>query len=126
MFGECVWNVSGYTLLVQAMDQWFDEVTELKRAFDFVPSWRVDDVMISYACEHGGVGPHFDNYDVFLIQGMGRRRWRLGQSCDGNTPLKEGSPLRLIEDFETTQDLVLEQGDVLYVPPGVAHWGEAL
>jgi len=117
---------SHYTLLVQAMDQWFDEVTELKRAFDFVPSWRVDDVMISYASEHGGVGPHFDNYDVFLIQGMGRRRWRLGQSCDGNTPLKEGSPLRIIEDFKTTQDFVLEQGDVLYVPPGVAHWGEAV
>lgn len=117
---------SHYTLLVQAMDQWFDEVAEIKQAFDFVPTWRIDDVMISYAAEHGGVGPHFDNYDVFLIQGLGRRRWRLGQRCDATTPLREGSPLRLIEGFETSQDFILEPGDVLYVPPRVAHWGEAV
>ena len=117
---------SHYTLLVQAMDQWFDEVAELKSAFDFIPSWRVDDVMISYASEQGGVGPHFDNYDVFLIQGMGQRRWRLGQHCDAETPLRENSSLRLIEDFDTSQEFILDPGDVLYVPPRVAHWGEAL
>lgn len=117
---------SHYTLLVQAMDQWFDEVAELRRRFDFVPSWRVDDVMISYACEGGGVGPHFDNYDVFLLQGQGQRRWRIGQHCDADTPLREGAPLRLLEAFDTAEDFILNAGDALYVPPKVAHWGVSL
>ena len=70
---------TNWTLLVQAMDQWFEEVADLRKQFDFIPSWRVDDVMISFACKDGGVGPHFDNYDVFLLQGQGQRRWRIGQ-----------------------------------------------
>lgn len=115
-----------WTLLVQAVDQWVPEVAELLAHFDFIPRWRVDDIMISYAVTGGGVGPHFDRYDVFLIQGSGRRRWRIGQSCDDNTPLKPDLPLHQLCEFETVEDHVLEAGDILYLPPGVAHWGEAV
>lgn len=117
---------TNWTLLVQAMDQWFEEVADLRKQFDFIPSWRVDDVMISFACKDGGVGPHFDNYDVFLLQGQGQRRWRLGQRCDDATPLRKSSELRLLESFETTGEFILNPGDALYVPPRVAHWGISL
>ena len=112
-----------WTLLVQAMDQWFDEIADLRQAFDFVPNWRVDDVMLSFACKDGGVGPHYDNYDVFLLQGKGRRTWRLGQLCDESTALRDNAELRLLEAFEETEAIVLEPGDALYIPPRVAHWG---
>ena len=115
-----------WTLLVQAMDQWFDEVADLRKQFDFIPSWRVDDVMISFACKDGGVGPHFDNYDVFLLQGQGQRKWRLGQRCNDATPLRKSAELRLLESFETTEEFILNPGDALYVPPRVAHWGISL
>jgi 50S ribosomal protein L16 3-hydroxylase len=115
-----------WTLLVQAMDQWFDEVADLRKQFDFIPSWRVDDVMISFACKNGGVGPHFDNYDVFLLQGQGQRKWRLGQRCDDATPLRKSTELRLLESFETTEEFILNPGDALYVPPRIAHWGISL
>jgi 50S ribosomal protein L16 3-hydroxylase len=72
---------TNWTLLVQAVDQVHEGVEALKRYFDFLPAWRIDDVMVSYACDGGGVGPHFDQYDVFLIQGRGSRRWKLGQHC---------------------------------------------
>ena len=117
---------SHWTLLVQAMDQWFDELADLRDEFDFIPSWRVDDVMISFACDQAGVGPHFDNYDVFLLQGKGQRRWRLGQRCDDASPLREGSDLRLLDSFETSADFELSAGDALYVPPRLAHWGTSI
>jgi len=91
-----------------------------------VPDWRIDDVMVSYASDGGGVGPHFDQYDVFLIQGLGRRRWRVGQRCDEATALLPNDDLRLLAEFEALEEWVLEPGDILYLPPGIAHEGTAL
>lgn len=117
-----------WTLLVQAVDHLLPEVGELLEAFDFLPSWRVDDVMISFAPEGGSVGPHFDYYDVFLIQASGKRRWQLGQHCDESSPLRSDTRLKILTEFEanTEQDWVLEAGDLLYLPPQLAHWGTSL
>lgn len=115
-----------WTLLVQAVDHYATDVAALLDPFRFIPNWRIDDVMVSYASDGGGVGPHFDQYDVFLIQGLGKRRWRVGQRCDDATPLRPHADLRLLEDFEATGDWVLEPGDMLYVPPGFAHDGVAV
>lgn len=115
-----------WTLLVQAVDHHVPEVAALIAPFRFVPNWRIDDVMVSYASDGGGVGPHFDNYDVFLIQGQGRRRWEVGAACDEATPLLPHDDLRLLASFEPTEEWVLDPGDILYVPPGVAHNGVAL
>ena len=115
-----------WTLLVQAVDHHVPEVAALLSQFRFVPDWRIDDVMISFATTGGGVGPHFDQYDVFLIQGRGRRRWRIGQRCDDATPLREHQDLRLLAEFDEQAVYDLGPGDVLYVPPGVAHDGIAL
>lgn len=115
-----------WTLLVQAVDQHVPDVAALIAPFRFVPDWRIDDVMISYATDGAGVGAHFDQYDVFLIQGLGRRRWRVGPRCTDATPLLPHQDLRLIADFEATGDWVLEPGDILYVPPGFAHDGVAV
>lgn len=117
---------TGWSLLVQRVDHWIPEVADLIAHFDFLPRWRIDDIMISYAVEGGGVGPHFDNYDVFLIQGGGRREWRLGQHCDAATALRPSTDLKLLADFQESSRHVLEAGDILYVPPGTAHWGTAL
>lgn len=116
---------SHWTLLVQAVDQWVPEVQELLHHFRFLPDWRLDDIMVSYAVDQSSVGPHFDYYDVFLLQGNGRRRWRIGQNCDSQSPRLEGTALNILQDFEGTEDWVLEPGDMLYIPPGVAHWGTA-
>jgi 50S ribosomal protein L16 3-hydroxylase len=115
-----------WTLLVQAVDHHVAEVAALLEAFRFVPNWRIDDVMVSYAVDGGGVGPHFDQYDVFLIQGMGRRRWQVGAQCTANTALLPHDDLRLLAQFTATEEWVLEPGDILYVPPGFAHNGIAL
>jgi 50S ribosomal protein L16 3-hydroxylase len=117
-----------WTLLVQAVDQHVPEVGVLRRLFDFIPQWRFDDIMASYAVDGGGVGPHFDNYDVFLLQASGKREWRLGQYCSPDTPLLPHADLRILETFEsseTGEHFVLEPGDMLYVPPRLAHWGIA-
>ncbi len=82
--------------------------------------------MVSYATDKGGVGAHYDQYDVFLIQGLGRRRWELGESCNEETALLPHEDLRLLAEFEVQQDWVLEPGDILYVPPGIAHRGTAI
>jgi len=82
-------------------------------------------VMVSYATDGGGVGPHFDHYDVFLLQGMGRRRWQLGQACTPETPQRDAAGLRLLEHFELEKEYLLDPGDILYLPPGRAHWGVA-
>lgn len=116
---------SHWTLLVQAVDQWVPEVHELLNHFRFIPNWRVDDIMISYAPDQGSVGPHFDYYDVFLLQGAGKRRWRIGQSCDTHSERIENTPLNILKDFEQKEEWILEPGDMLYIPPGVAHWGIA-
>jgi len=117
---------SDWTLLVQAVDHHVPDVAALIAPFRFIPNWRIDDVMVSYAADGGGVGPHFDQYDVFLIQGLGRRRWRIGARCGETTPLLPHDDLRLLADFGPTEEWVLEPGDILYLPPGIAHDGIAL
>ena len=114
-----------WTLLVQAVDQFVPEVAELLQAFRFLPSWRLDDVMISYAAPGGSVGPHYDNYDVFLLQGLGHRRWKVGQPCGPDSPLLPHPDLRILSDFEQQDEWVLGPGDMLYLPPGLAHYGIA-
>ena len=116
----------GWSLLVQAVDHHVPEVAELIAPFRFIPDWRIDDVMVSLASDGGGVGPHFDHYDVFLIQGLGRRRWQVGQLCDDATPLLPHDDLRLLADFRATEEWLLEPGDILYVPPRIAHNGVAV
>ncbi|MFT4027484.1 MAG: cupin domain-containing protein [Novosphingobium sp.] len=115
-----------WTLLVQAVDHHVPEVAALIAPFRFVPNWRIDDVMVSYAGDGGGVGPHFDRYDVFLVQGQGRRRWQIGPRCDERSEFLPHDDLRLLAEFTATEEWVLEPGDILYVPPGVAHNGVAL
>ncbi|WP_114417761.1 cupin domain-containing protein [Marinospirillum perlucidum] len=117
-----------WTLLVQAVDQLLPEVAELLKDFDFLPRWRRDDIMISYAPPGGSVGPHIDYYDVFLLQASGQRRWQLGQFCDESTPLRQDTSLKILTDFQADPeaDWVLEPGDLLYLPPQLAHWGTSL
>lgn len=114
-----------WTLLVQGVDQWLPEVAALRGCVDFLPSWRFDDVMVSYAVNGGSVGPHFDRYDVFLLQGEGQRLWRVGQYCDESTPRLDHDSLHLLANFETVEEYLLNPGDALYIPPGYAHWGIA-
>lgn len=115
-----------WTLLVQAVDHQVPDVAALIEPFRFIPNWRIDDVMVSYAADGGGVGPHFDRYDVFLVQGLGRRRWRIGAKCNDTARLLPHDDLRLLADFEPTGEWILEPGDILYLPPGVAHDGVAV
>lgn len=114
-----------WTLLVQAVDHYLPELADYLDHFDFIPGWRIDDIMISFAPEGGSVGPHYDQYDVFLVQGIGQRRWQLGQHCDDSTPRIEGTPLRILQNIAVHFDEVLNPGDLLYVPPGLAHFGVA-
>ncbi|MEE1950279.1 cupin domain-containing protein [Pseudomonas alcaligenes] len=114
-----------WTLLVQAVDQFVPEVAEVLKDFGFLPSWRIDDLMISFAAPGGSVGPHFDNYDVFLLQAEGQRRWKIGQMCDADSKLLAHADLRILAEFEQTDEWVLEPGDMLYLPPRLAHYGIA-
>ena len=114
-----------WTLLVQGVDLWVPEVQALLSQFAFLPPWRLDDVMVSFACPGGSVGPHFDQYDVFLLQVEGQRRWQIGGRCSSETPMRDDSPLRILKEFEADEEWLLEPGDMLYLPPGVAHWGVA-
>ncbi len=113
-----------WTVLVQGVNLWVPEGDRLLHHFDFIPQARLDDLMISYAVDGGGVGPHFDNYDVFLLQGMGQRRWLISDQDDRT--LVEGAPLRILQDFHPTHDWVLDPGDMLYLPPHWAHNGIAI
>jgi len=113
-----------WTLLMQDLNHHLAAAAELLQQFAFIPHARVDDVMVSYAAEGGGVGPHFDSYDVFLLQGMGRRRWRI--SGQKNRDLLEGAPLKILCDFRPEQEWLLDPGDMLYLPPGCAHDGVAV
>jgi len=116
---------SHWSLLVQAVDLWIPEVKALLQKFDFLPPWRLDDIMVSYAPIGGSVGPHFDYYDVFLLQGLGQRRWKVGQSSDHNSPRLPDTPLRILSNFSSLQEWVLNPGDILYLHPQLAHWGIA-
>ncbi len=112
-----------WTLLVQGMDLHEPAIHALMQQFRFVPEARLDDVMISHATDGGGVGPHFDSYDVFLLQAHGRRRWRIGRQKD--LDLQPGVPLKILARFEPEEEFVLEPGDMLYLPPRWAHDGVA-
>ena len=114
-----------WTLLVQAVDQFVPEVAELLEEFKFLPKWRIDDVMVSFAVPGGGVGPHYDNYDVFLLQGYGKRRWQVGQQCNTDSPTLQHADLKILAEFVKTEEWVLEPGDMLYLPPLLAHCGTA-
>ncbi|WP_312330983.1 ribosomal protein uL16 3-hydroxylase [Acinetobacter variabilis] len=114
-----------WTLLVQAVDHYSFDLSELWKKFAFIPQWRRDDIMVSYAPQGGSVGQHFDFYDVFLVQGYGHRRWQLGQMCDAETELVPGQPLKLLPEMDVNFDEVLAPGDLLYVPPGLSHYGVA-
>lgn len=115
-----------WTLLVQAVDHHIPHVAGLLDSFRFVPNWRIDDVMVSYAVDGGGVGAHFDHYDVFLVQGLGSRRWEIGGLCDENSPLLPHDGLLLLADFQPVDEWILGPGDILYVPPRIAHRGTAV
>jgi len=115
-----------WTLLVQAVDHIVPEAADLLNYFRFIPNWRLDDVMASYATTGGSVGPHYDNYDVFLLQGAGRRQWRVGAAFAAGDKLLKHEHLRLIEDFQGHSEWTLEPGDMLYLPPLYSHWGVAL
>lgn len=113
-----------WTLLVQTVNHYLPEASELLQQFDFIPHARLDDLMVSYAPDGGGVGPHFDSYDVFLLQGQGKRLWRVSEQTDFE--LIAGAPLRILKNFDTAQEWLLEAGDMLYLPPQLAHWGIAV
>lgn len=113
-----------WTLLVQGVNHHLPEASALLQQFSFIPHARLDDLMVSYAPDGGGVGPHFDSYDVFLLQGQGKRLWRVSEQQD--LTLVDGSALRILENFQTGQEWLLESGDMLYLPPHIAHWGIAV
>jgi 50S ribosomal protein L16 3-hydroxylase len=116
---------ANWTLLVQAADHWVPEVQALLAQFRWLPTWRMDDIMVSLSNTGGGVGPHYDQYDVFLIQAQGTRTWEVGTVCDDNTPMKVGSGLKQLQQMEVTQTHQVSAGDILYIPPGVSHNGVA-
>ena len=116
---------NNWSILVQAVDHWHEPSAALMRPFRFLPDWRTDDLMISFSVTGGGVGPHFDQYDVFIIQGTGRRRWRVGEK----TALKQHCPhpdLLQVEPFDAIIDEEMVPGDILYIPPGFPHEGYSL
>ncbi len=114
-----------WTLLVQSVDHFLTETSLLLDCFNFLPNWRLEDIMMSYATRGGSVGPHFDRYDVFLIQASGTRRWQIGQVSDDNSPRQPHPDLKLLSEMAVEEEFVARPGDVLYLPPGVAHHGVA-
>lgn len=115
-----------WTLLVQDVDKWDADVAALLDHFAFLPSWRVDDIMISYAEDGGGVGAHVDQYDVFLLQGIGQRHWAISNDPDAPLDFRDDVELKQLKVFEPTHEWLLEPGDMLYLPPGVPHDGVAI
>ena len=115
-----------WTLLVQDVDKWDVDVRQLLQHFDFLPRWRIDDVMVSFAATGGSVGAHVDQYDVFLLQGQGQRRWQIDAGKNPPTRFRDDVELKLLREFTATHDWVLDPGDMLYLPPGVPHHGVAL
>ncbi len=111
-------------MLVQGLELHLPSAQALLAPFRFIPQARLDDLMVSWAAEGGGVGPHFDSYDVFLIQVQGQRRWRIGRMPDAR--LRPDLPVKIIENFQPEQEWVLAPGDMLYLPPGWAHDGDAV
>ena len=117
---------TNWTLLVQGVDRLVPEVTDLLNDFDFLPRWRIDDIMVSYAVKGGNVGPHFDHYDVFLLQAAGQRNWKLtSKECSTDNYI-QGVDLRLMESFQVEEEFTFQAGDILYIPPKWGHHGVAL
>jgi 50S ribosomal protein L16 3-hydroxylase len=115
-----------WSLLVQGVDHWIPELADLLDCFRFLPNWQLDDIMASFSPPGGSVGPHFDEYDVFLLQGLGERDWKIGQTCNHSEPCVKGTPLRILDTFEEVDSWVLQPGDMLYLPARVAHFGTAM
>ncbi len=115
-----------WTLLVQEINKHIAEFALLQNHFNFLPNWRLDDVMVSFAPEGGTVGPHADNYDVFIIQGTGQRRWQINRTEPSENDLIPDLPLQIMKEMAVEQEWILNPGDMLYLPPGVAHHGVAL
>ncbi|TNH04281.1 cupin domain-containing protein [Testudinibacter sp. TR-2022] len=115
-----------WSVLVQNLEQWSPELGELWQAFGFIPQWQRDDIMVSYAPQGGSVGRHYDEYDVFLVQAYGHRRWQLGKWCDPSTEFKPNQPIRIFDEMgDLLLDEVMAPGDVLYVPSRLSHYGVA-
>ncbi|WP_462158417.1 JmjC domain-containing protein [Pseudoalteromonas sp. GB56] len=114
------------TLLVQAVDHWHPDAAQLVEPFRFIPNWRIDDLMVSYSTPGGGVGPHLDQYDVFIIQGSGKRHWRVGNVDKNIQQFSANKSLLQVGKFEAVIDVVLEPGDILYIPPSAPHEGYAI
>ena len=114
-----------WSLLVQDVDKWDTDIAALLPAFGFLPRWRIDDVMVSFAAPGGSVGAHVDQYDVFLLQAQGHRRWQIDVSKDPSLAFRDDVELKLLREFHPTHDWVLGPGDMLYLPPGVPHHGVA-
>jgi 50S ribosomal protein L16 3-hydroxylase len=117
---------SHWTLLVQDVDKWDADVAALYRYVDFLPRWRLDDVMISYAERGGSVGAHVDQYDVFLLQGLGQRRWQIDARPNPPVAFRDDVALKLLQQFDPSHEWTLSPGDILYLPPGVPHHGVAI
>jgi len=114
-----------WTLLVQDVDKWDPDVAELLRDFQFLPSWRIDDIMVSFAAPGGSVGAHVDHYDVFLLQGLGHRQWAIDASGKADLGYRDDTPMKLLRQFNTSHQWLLGPGDMLYLPPGIPHHGVA-
>jgi 50S ribosomal protein L16 3-hydroxylase len=114
-----------WTLLVQDVDKWDSDIAALLDAFDFLPRWRIDDVMVSFAAPGGSVGAHVDQYDVFLLQALGHRRWQVDASDNPSIEFRNDVELKLLREFHPTHEWLLRPGDMLYLPPGVPHHGVA-
>lgn len=117
---------NGWTLLVQNVNHYLPEASDLLALFNFIPHARLDDLMVSYAPEGSGIGAHVDSYDVFLLQGAGKRNWKISAPSNENPvdlSLVENAPLKILKNFKAEQEWTLEAGDMLYLPPQIAHWG---
>ena len=112
---------SDWTLLVQSVNHYLPKAADLLAMFNFIPHARLDDLMVSYAPTGGGVGAHVDSYDVFLLQGSGKRKWQISAQTD--LSLVDGAPLKILQNFKAEQEWTLKAGDMLYLPPQIAHWG---
>ncbi len=115
-----------YSLLVSECEKWMPELQDLVECFNFIPKWRIDDLMISYAPDQGSVGPHIDEYDVFLIQANGRRTWSIESTVGDKPELVEGLDLAIMKEFNADQEWLMEPGDMLYLPPKIPHHGVAV
>lgn len=115
-----------YSLLVSECEKWIPELQDLVECFNFIPKWRIDDLMISYAPDQGSVGPHIDEYDVFLIQANGKRTWSIETEIKHNPELVGGVDLALMKEFNADQEWLMEPGDMLYLPPKIPHHGVAV